>query len=582
MPHDTLHLSVEHAPPRTYGEVRYSKKVDAWFIKCEPQISIVLKRVFAKIGVDSHGVHRLSNSNENARDLEWFLLRHPLVIADEDRALLTAGADTHREREQWVADLIGGYVPIREIEMAEPAREYQAFASTMHLHTGSQLLVDDVGLGKTVTAICSLTDPRTLPAVVVVESHLTGQWRDQINRFLPKLRVHVTKTVQPYPIKEHPDVFVTTYHKLVGWAGTFAKSCKSIVFDEVQQVRHRGTHKYNAAAHVAHSVPFKQGLSATPIFNYGGEFFNVFEVLSPGVLGTEAEFLNEWCETGRAGEKAKVKDTVAFGRHLRDMGLMLRRTRADVGRELPPLSKFVQWVAADLKALNQVSASCAELAQVILRQGETFRGQKLRASQEFDAKMRQATGIAKAPHVAAFVRLLAEEGQKVLLFGWHREVYRIWNELLADLNPVMFTGSESPAQKAASKKAFIEGDAQVMIMSLRAGSGTDGLQHVCSTVVIGELDWAHGVMVQDIGRVDRDGQPNPVMAFFMVSDEGIDPFMAEVAGVKRQQLEGVTDLRENIVEELQTDSDRVRKAAEYYLRKHNLPIPKREDEEGDG
>lgn len=564
---------------KTYGAVRYSTRASAWYVQCEPQISIKLKRVFAKVGVDSHGVHKLSDSAENARDLEWFLERYPLAITEEDRARLRAGADEHREREQWVADLLGGYIPVRHVELALPARDYQAFASTMHLHARSQLLVDAVGLGKTVTALCSLTDPRTLPAVVVVESHITDQWREKINQFLPQLKVHVTKKGTPYTIKEHPDVFVTTYHRLSGWAGTFAKTCKSVIFDEVQQVRHRGTHKYKAAEFVARSVDFRQGLSATPIFNYGGEFFNVFEILAPGVLGSEDEFINEWCEAGRSGEKAKIRDTVAFGRHLRDMGLMLRRTRADVGRELPPLTKVVQWVAADLKALDRVSVSCAELARVILSQGETHRGQKLRASQEFDMKMRQATGIAKAPHVAAFVRLLAEEGQKILLFGWHREVYSIWLDQLKDLKPVMFTGSESPKQKQDSKKAFIEGDSRVMIMSLRAGSGTDGLQHVCSTAVIGELDWAYGVMEQCIGRPFRDGQPNPVMAFYMVSDEGIDPYMAEVAGVKRQQLEGVTDLRENIVEDLQADSDRLRKAAEYYLRKHNLPIPKAEEED---
>jgi hypothetical protein len=42
---------------------------------------------------------------------------------------------------------------------------------------------------------------------------------------------------------------------------------------------------------------------------------------------------------------------------------------------------------------------------------------------DFDWKMRQATGIAKAPYVAEFVKLLLESEQKVVLFGWHRDVY---------------------------------------------------------------------------------------------------------------------------------------------------------------
>jgi hypothetical protein len=47
--------------------------------------------------------------------------------------------------------------------------------------------------------------------------------------------------------------------------------------------------------------------------------------------------------------------------------------------------------------------------------------------------LRQATGIAKAPFVADFVRLLVESGEKVLLYGWHREVYSIWRDKLKDL-----------------------------------------------------------------------------------------------------------------------------------------------------
>ncbi|MDI7181059.1 hypothetical protein QMO16_29155, partial [Klebsiella pneumoniae] len=72
---------------------------------------------------------------------------------------------------------------------------------------------------------------------------------------------------------------------------------------------------------------------------------------------------------------------------------------------------------------------------------EAYRGEKMRAAGEFDQLVRQATGVAKAPYVAEFVRLLLESGQQVLLFGWHREVYSIWREKLADYNPVMYTGT---------------------------------------------------------------------------------------------------------------------------------------------
>ena len=40
---------------------------------------------------------------------------------------------------------------------------------------------------------------------------------------------------------------------------------------------------------------------------------------------------------------------------------------------------------------------------------------------------------------------------------------------------------------------FIDGDARVLMMSLRSGAGLDGLQEVSHTAVFGELDWSPGV-----------------------------------------------------------------------------------------
>ena len=70
------------------------------------------------------------------------------------------------------------------------------------------------------------------------------------------------------------------------------------------------------------------------------------------------------------------------------------------------------------------------------------------AARDLDLMVRQATGIAKARAVADVVRILVEGGEPVFaIFGWHRAVYDIWLERLADLNPAMYTGSESRQQK---------------------------------------------------------------------------------------------------------------------------------------
>lgn len=580
------------------GKVTYEAKKKQWRVEAPPHIVIRLKRVFGKLSRKRHDTIFLSDTEENARDLAWFLDRFPMMVDDPVRLQNRAAA--HRERMSVVDALLGRRVAPPAFDLAIPPREYQRVAAALALASGGLLLADDVGTGKTVSAICMLADPRTLPALVVTLTPLPGQWEREINRFAPKLRTHILKSGKPYDLtlsssrrrKEErtnqlglpealPDVIITSYSKLAGWAEVLAPIVegRAVIFDEVAELRNAGggskptPAKYTAAKHVASGAAWRLGMSATPIYNYGGEFHAVLEILRPSELGTKGEFCEEWCK-GSTGDKAAIEDPAAFGAYMRGSGLMLRRTREDVGRELPGLTKVMHHVDADLESLNKVSAACAELAKIILRQGgETERGEKLRASEELSWRLRQATGIAKAVVVAEFVKMLIESGESVLLYGWHREVYAIWQERLKDFNPVMYTGSESVPQKEAAKEAFISGKSKVLIMSLRAGAGLDGLQNACRTIVFGELDWSPAVHEQCIGRPYRDGQPDPVIAYFLVADHGSDPIVVDVLGLKRAQLDGVRETDASLVEKLEVDGDRIKKLAANYLVQRGIPMP---------
>lgn len=98
-----------------------------------------------------------------------------------------------------------------------------------------------------------------------------------------------------------------------------------------------------------------------------------------------------------------------------------------------------------------------------------------------------------------------------------------------------------------------------------ARAGLDGLQHVSKTVVFGELDWSPQVHEQAIGRVARDGQTEPVFAYFLHTETGSDPTMRDVAEVKHMQLVGVRDPLSALVEEAELDPDHIKKLAQAYL-----------------
>lgn len=572
-----------------FGTLRLERR--KWRITAEPHVIIRAKRVFAGISKDEDGVLLVGDTVANCRDLLWFLDRFPLdVEAGRLERLKTRSAE-QCEREDLVGALLEGIIPPQPFELAKPARDYQRLTAQIALAGHGCLDGSELGVGKTVTGICFLTDPRTRPALVVCPTHLQRQWSEKVTEFAPHLTTHVLRQGTPYdyvnrrqkrglklPVPSHPDVLITSYGKLAGWVDVLAPILKSVIYDEVHELRSgplrgsgenkKGSEKGSAAQQLSNAVQFRLGLSGTPIFNYGGEFYWVMQALKPWALGTVEEFRKEWCVG--AGDKAALEDPSAFGSFLRAQGLMVRHTRVSVGREIPALTKVVQHVDSDPAAIEAIRSSATELARIILNQAgrQLSRGEQMQAGGELDARIRQATGIAKAPFVVEFVKLLLESEQKIVLFGWHRAVYDIWMDGLKEYNPVLYTGSESPAQKHASKERFCKGDARVLVMSLRSGSGLDDLQYSgCKTVVHGELDWAYAVHEQGTGRVHRDGQPEPVLALYPISDSGSDPIIADVLGVKREQLDGIRNpFGQSTVEHIDTGAH-IKRLAEELLRK---------------
>ncbi|MEA5069769.1 MAG: DEAD/DEAH box helicase, partial [Christensenellaceae bacterium] len=272
--------------------------------------------------------------------------------------------------------------------------------------------------------------------------------------------------------------------------------------------------------------------SGTPIYNAGGEIWNVVNILDFHCLGDFESFSREWCYGYASKLVAKPE---LLGEHLRREGLMLRRRKADVLSELLPKRRLVQeidWndglyrelmrpVAARLKQLDEAQ-SASERALI---------------EDQICSLERQATGIAKAPYAAAFVRALVEGGEKVLLFAHHHAVMDAYKRELKALRPVFITGREDERQKDASLKAFMEGRTDLCAISLRSASGLNLQRATC--VVFGELDWSPAVHAQAEDRAHRIGQRDSLLCYYLVSPRGSDQAMQEALGLKVSQFVGL-------------------------------------------
>ncbi len=547
---------------RTYGDLSFDSTKKIWNIeKAEPHVCIKLKAVFNKLSKTA-AQFSFPHSPENCHDLLWFIDRYPLAVSENDLTVLKGGRGTYISNiNELESILLPNYTPI-EIKLKEglQARDYQLKGKDIYLKCKRILIGDDIGLGKTLTGILSLMHQETLPAMVTVQTHLPKQWKAEIERFT-NLRVHLIKGTKPYDLPE-ADVYITKYSCLAGWIDVFRQGIfKSAIFDEIQELRHHGTGKYWGAKELSQKAEFVLGLSASPIYNYGDEIYNVVDIIKPEALGRRDDFVREWSGYGKG-----IKDPKALGTYLRESFLMLRRTRKEVGRELPPINKIIHTVPHDESMAESAAEIARSLAIKVTTGSFVERGA---AARELDIFVRHETGVAKANGVAQFVRILLENDEPIVLAGWHRDVYDIWLKELAEFNPVMYTGTESPAEKEKSKAAFINGETNLFIISLRSGVGLDGLQGRCNIVVVGELDWSPKVHDQLIGRVDRDGQEKQVTAIFLVSADGSDPLMIDVLGLKASQSANIIDPLESVGSQY-SDESRLKLLAESYLKKKSL------------
>ena len=526
------------ARQRTYGTLSYNKRRNCWVVKGDPSVTELCKRLFPGTETNRRGEARFTAHRRIIGDLNWLMLRYPLALRQSDmerweNALADARAYVVRREEarqtpQRVAPnsgtFLGRLTPFQE--------EGLAFL----LRSDRCLLADEMGLGKTVQALAMLAETGAYPALVVAPPHLMHNWQNEIARFVQKadgtpLRVHVIRGLKPYPLPQ-ADIDLMHYLLLRGWKESLPQAAiPTVIFDEVQELRHSGTEKYSAASLLAEKAGRVVGLSGTPIYNRGAEIWNVVNILDFHFLGDYESFTREWCY-GYGNQIVAKPDLL--GQKLRDEGMMLRRTKQEVLKELPPKRRLVMEIDSDDSVYKKLMQPVWETLHQLKNSRDADASQRALWEMAVETGERQATGIAKAPYVAQFVRALLDAGERVLLFAHHHEVMDCYRRELKAFSPAFITGKETPAMKERSVERFMTGRTDLCCISLRAAAGLN-LQRA-SCVVFGELDWSPAVHSQAEDRAHRMGQTDSILCYYLVSKGGSDQDMQDALGLKVSQF----------------------------------------------
>jgi superfamily II DNA or RNA helicase len=412
------------------------------------------------------------------------------------------------------------------------------------------LLADDMGLGKTLQTISHLcaeiesgrADGR--PSLVVAPTSVTSNWKNELRRFAPHLRVLMLtgpRRHRYFDSLADADVILTSYPLLQRDSEALAANeFHVVVLDEAQWIKNPGTRAAKAAFDLR--ARHRLALSGTPMENHLGELWSLFRFLMPGLLGSADEFRRFYrAPIEKSGDLRRQQ---ALNRRVGP--LILRRTKDKVASDLPPRTEVehsIELLPAQADLYESVRATLdARVREAIASQG-LDRAQilvldamlKLRqicchpALLETNAAM--GADSAKLDHLLDMLLELVPAGRRVLVFSQFTTMLaKIARRLEEEgMEYLELTGSSRDRESLVRK--FQEGDIPVFLISLKAGGAGLNLT-AADTVIHYDPWWNPAVEAQASDRAHRIGQTRPVFIHRLICRGTIEEKMQELKARK--------------------------------------------------
>ena len=420
--------------------------------------------------------------------------------------------------------------------------------------SGNALLADEMGLGKTVETLSYIaTEKQTFPVLVVAPLVTLYNWKREIEKFLKKKSrngrilefespsVTLIRTGKSQELPK-TDLYVINYELLLKRNDDLAKlGIKTIVCDEVQNLRSKTTQKYKAIKKLAAlpSVLYRIGLSGTPIYNRGSEIWPIIDIIKPGLLGSFKEFCEYFCYVNEKGKAIVLENKRDSLRHELQKHVMLRRKKSDVLKELKAKVRYKEIIACDtdyyLKELDKIWKKLEEEQ----RNAET-EFSKSASYQRAIQSERQIAGVAKLPHVINFVKNIMEIEESVVVFCHHRIIHTLLHKSLKEFSPVSIIGGQTDSFRQDQIDKFQNGESKLMIAGLRAGNVGINLTRA-KYVIFAELDWSPAIHRQAEDRLHRIGQKNTVFAYYLIGNGTLDDHVADILVDKSFEIDAIMD-----------------------------------------
>lgn len=406
------------------------------------------------------------------------------------------------------------------------------------------LLADDMGLGKTIQILALLEHLRQksdFKTLLVIPTSLLGNWKNEIEKFAPKLTYKIIHGKQTDFDLNDANIFITTYGMVTRL--DFLKNYKwdVLVLDEAQAIKNPSTKQTKEVKFL--QADFKIAMTGTPVENKLADLWSIFDFLNKGLLGSTKEFSSFIKKIQKEESYVKLKNVIT--------PFILRRLKTDkfIINDLPDKIEMKSYATLTKKQVVLYNALIKELTEKLEKsEGIERKGLVLGAIIKFKQICNhpdQYLGLSnyELSHSGKFDKLkeicetIKDKKERVLVFTQFREITEplanflstIWNRE----GFVLHGGTAAKKRTEMVEQFNKEYYTPFMVLSLKAGGV--GLNLTSANHVI-HFDrwWNPAIENQATDRVFRIGQQKNVLVHKFITEGTIEEKIDEMIEEKQK------------------------------------------------
>ena len=414
------------------------------------------------------------------------------------------------------------------------------FMKDVLTHRSGVFLADEMGLGKTIQALYLMKGldrvNNGLRYLIVCPKSLTTVWKTQAEKWIGK-QINIFKKGVPIEgsLIINYDIAAANIDSLL------AAQFHILICDEAHRLKTLSAKRTKAVYRISKDIRTRNGkvilLSGTPVLNAPIELYAPLCILGNTFSMNQEQFARRYCNrklVSRFGRRFYDDTGISNPEELKKQlsVLMLRRMKAEVLKELPPVIKQIVLFPSEKKMSKTTTAITSQINEL------SDIGKMKVSNRELFSEfitLRKEQAIEKIPLCIEHIKDVLTEKQKVVVFAHHVEVQKRLLSELSEYNPVCIAGDTKDSVRKDNVNKFQTDPAvRVIIVSMMAG-GEGITLTAADTCIFVEIDYTPAVIEQCIARLHRITQTQTVQAVFLFQEGSIDGHIVNLV-VKKENI----------------------------------------------